>query len=167
MATASRDSSDTERITFSVCLPIQSISPSSDSASIRINRAAKKSNVDHSTREITDSMSSLFVKSCKKILKCKSIVLVRLRPQENLPICQNEQQKCTEQCGPAQGQLLNVRCRVEEEESDDKRKRNGRLHQQCLASNGVLEGKNSLAYIPINSKSQRRTFRFISSSVAL
>lgn len=54
-----RDSSPTDKIIFSVCRPIQSMSPSSESASIKTNSAAKNSKVDHSTRASTASMSSL------------------------------------------------------------------------------------------------------------
>lgn len=59
IATASWDSLLTDKIRFSVCRPIQSINPSSDKASIKTKRAAKKSRVDHSTRARTASMSSL------------------------------------------------------------------------------------------------------------
>lgn len=58
IATASRDSSEHDKITFSVCRPIQSINPSTASDSIRMNRAAKNNKVDHSTRAKTASMSS-------------------------------------------------------------------------------------------------------------
>lgn len=57
IATIKRFSSPTDIITFSVCDPIQSIRPSTDSASISTNSAAKNSNVDHSTRAKTASMS--------------------------------------------------------------------------------------------------------------
>lgn len=49
MATAKRDPSPTDKITFTVCFPINAIKPSSVRASIRTNKAAKNSRVDHST----------------------------------------------------------------------------------------------------------------------
>lgn len=87
MATIRRDSSPTERITFSVWRPIQSMRPSSERASIRTNRAAKKSNVDHSTRAKTASMSSLKLKwkhLCNYNTAIRSL-------SSCLPIRQNEQ----------------------------------------------------------------------------
>lgn len=59
MATANLDSSPTDNMTFSVLSPIQSMSPNSDKDSIRMNKAAKNNNVDHSTLANTDSISSL------------------------------------------------------------------------------------------------------------
>lgn len=58
MATANRDSSLTDRMTFSVCVPIQSIKPSSANDSISTKSAAKNSSVDHSTRAKIASISS-------------------------------------------------------------------------------------------------------------
>lgn len=57
IATVKRLSSPTTKIMFSACDPIHSMRPSSDSASISTNNAAKNNNVDHSTRAKTASMS--------------------------------------------------------------------------------------------------------------
>uniref|UniRef100_A0A182V548 Secreted protein n=1 Tax=Anopheles merus TaxID=30066 RepID=A0A182V548_ANOME len=59
IATASRRSSDTDRMIVSVACPIQSISPIRSTASISVNMAAKNSSVGHSTRDSTASMSFL------------------------------------------------------------------------------------------------------------
>uniref|UniRef100_A0A182JE03 Uncharacterized protein n=1 Tax=Anopheles atroparvus TaxID=41427 RepID=A0A182JE03_ANOAO len=59
IATASRRSSDTDRMIVSVACPIQSISPIRSTASISVNMAAKNSSVGHSTLDRTASMSFL------------------------------------------------------------------------------------------------------------
>lgn len=73
MATISRRSSPTPRIMPSVMLPIHSISPSSVRASMRINRAAKKSSVDHSTRASMASMSSMSARMMRNMAPSRAV----------------------------------------------------------------------------------------------
>ena len=59
IATAKRNSSLTIRITFSVCIPIHSMRLSFANDSMSINKTARNSSVDHSTRSKIDSMPCL------------------------------------------------------------------------------------------------------------
>lgn len=59
IATASLDSCPTDMMMSLTCVPIQSMRPSLDRASIRMNNEAKNSKVPHSTLATIASMSSL------------------------------------------------------------------------------------------------------------
>lgn len=57
----------------SVMLPIHSIKPSSVRASIRMNRAAKKRRVDHSTLARMASMSSMSARMMRNMAPSKAV----------------------------------------------------------------------------------------------
>lgn len=54
-------------------LPIHSMSPNSERASIRMNRAAKNSNVDHSTLAKMASMSSMSARIIRKMAPSSAV----------------------------------------------------------------------------------------------
>lgn len=88
MATVKRDSSWTDLITFSVWVPIHSMSPSLANDSINMNKPAKNSSVAHSTRAKIDSISLRSAKINNKIAPRSAI-----HPSDSLSMYGSEWQK--------------------------------------------------------------------------